>query len=285
MGVLMPTAITPGALSRARRLRHAMTEGERRLWQELRQFRRWYGIHVRRQVPIGPYIADFAVHDRRLVIEVDGQHHFEPRGLANDIRRDKWLRSQGYRVLRLNTGELADAFDSCVEQILDALGLMAEHRDAHGPTRSTAATIRPATEADLPACAAIINDYIDATAWLPRVKSRDEIAGFFNPALLESRAVLVAEADGGDVVAYMSVSDGWVYALYLADEFRGRGIGKALLDRAKALDPGGLELTMFEPNPARSFYAREGFFELSERRNDDTEEGVPVLTLRWEPAR
>ena len=125
MGVAaMPTAIQPSAILRARRLRRDMTDGERRLWAELRQFRHWYGLHVRRQAPVGNYVADFLIHERKLVIEVDGEYHFEPERQERDRRRDEWFLDQGYRVLRFNTGELSEAFDGCVEEILSALGLM-----------------------------------------------------------------------------------------------------------------------------------------------------------------
>jgi ribosomal protein S18 acetylase RimI-like enzyme len=142
--------------------------------------------------------------------------------------------------------------------------------------------IRAATVDDLPACAEIINDYIDATAWLPRTKSRAEIAGFFAPELLTSRIVLVAEIDG-EVGAYLSMSrEGWVYGLYLAPHARSRGIGRMLIDRAKAVQPTQLELTVFEPNvDARRFYEREGFREVPERRDEDTDEGIPTLLMRW----
>ena len=145
--------------------------------------------------------------------------------------------------------------------------------------------IRPATVADLPACAAIVNDYIDATEWLPRVKSREEIAGFFTPDLIASRTVLVAET-GSEVVAYVSVSgDGFLYAIYLAPAARGRGVGRRLMDEVKSRCPDRIELTVFEPNDdARRFYVREGFVEVPEGRKDDTDEGVPVLLMRWRPA-
>ncbi len=101
-----------------------MTDCEKRLWSELREFRRLFGIHVRRQAPIGPYIADFAVHEAALVIEVDGEHHFTGQGRMRDRMRDAWLAEQGYRVLRFNTGELDESFDGCVEEIMKALGVM-----------------------------------------------------------------------------------------------------------------------------------------------------------------
>ena len=101
-----------------------MTDGERKLWSELRQFRRWYGIHVRRQAPIGSFIADFVVHDRKLVIEVDGEHHFTETGMNRDQKRDAWLATQGYLVLRFSTSELGENFDGCIEELLRALGLI-----------------------------------------------------------------------------------------------------------------------------------------------------------------
>ncbi len=45
-----------------------MTGPEKRLWKALRKT----GLHIRRQAPIGRYIADFACHEARVVIEVDG---------------------------------------------------------------------------------------------------------------------------------------------------------------------------------------------------------------------
>lgn len=119
----MPSAIEPEAIMRSRRLRRNATEGEKRLWSELRDFRRLYGVHVRRQAPIGNYIVDFAVHEKRLVIEVDGEHHELPDRMRRDAGRDAWLASQGYRVVRLRTGELVDNFGGCVEEILRSAGL------------------------------------------------------------------------------------------------------------------------------------------------------------------
>ena len=101
-----------------------MTDGDRRLWSELRDFRRLYGLHVRKQVPMGPFVADFAIHGRALVIEVDGEHHFLPGQMCRDARRDEWFTGQGYRVLRFSTGELSDSFDGCVEEILRELRLV-----------------------------------------------------------------------------------------------------------------------------------------------------------------
>jgi len=120
----MPTAISPTTIKRARRLRRDMTDGERRLWSELKELRRLHGVHVRRQAPIGPYVVDFVVHEKGLIIEVDGEHHFLPEQVRRDAKRDAWLTSQGYKIRRLSTADLADAFNGCVEEIMGELGLM-----------------------------------------------------------------------------------------------------------------------------------------------------------------
>ncbi len=120
----MPTSVTPAAISRARKLRRNMTDGERRLWSELKGFRHLYGVHVRKQAPIGPYVADFVIHAKNLIVEVDGEHHFLPDQMRRDAKRDEWLASEGYKVLRLTTADLSDAFDGCIEEILRELGSM-----------------------------------------------------------------------------------------------------------------------------------------------------------------
>jgi len=80
----------------ARELRRAMTDAEHRLWRVIR-LRQVSGCKFRRQCPIGPYVADFVCLERLLVVEVDGGQHCDSR---TDLRRDAYLRSQRFRVLR-----------------------------------------------------------------------------------------------------------------------------------------------------------------------------------------
>jgi len=83
--------------SRARLMRHHPTPSERVLWQALRGQR--LGVAFRRQVPLGPYIVDLLAPAVRLVVEVDGAYH-AARHQA-DARRERWLRRNGYRVVRV----------------------------------------------------------------------------------------------------------------------------------------------------------------------------------------
>src|SRR5262249_29880630 len=84
------------ATSRARELRSRMTDAERKLWFALRD-RRFANFKFRRQVPFGPFIADFVCYDARLVVEVDGGQHAESQ---SDQRRDQWFAANDFVVRR-----------------------------------------------------------------------------------------------------------------------------------------------------------------------------------------
>jgi len=90
------------SLARARELRNGATPIERRLWTILRPFRE-RGYHFRRQVPIGPYYADVACHHARLVIEADGLSHVDQ---SYDDRRDNYMQSRGFCVLRFSNADI-----------------------------------------------------------------------------------------------------------------------------------------------------------------------------------
>jgi very-short-patch-repair endonuclease len=77
------------------------------------------GLHFRRQAPIGIYIADFAWHAGRIVVELDGSQHAEARA-AYDDQRTRWLESQGDRVLRFWNNDVLKSPRSVGEAILDA---------------------------------------------------------------------------------------------------------------------------------------------------------------------
>jgi very-short-patch-repair endonuclease len=123
---------------RARRMRREKGPAERKLWYLLREFNR-HGFQIRQQSPIGPYIADFCDHTARLVIEVDGAQHGEPRGLASDKRRTRWLESQGYRVLRFWNIEVLTNIGGVEIAIKVALGMLRE--DGTQPPERTLATL------------------------------------------------------------------------------------------------------------------------------------------------
>jgi len=103
----------------ARQFRNDPTQYERKLWLWLRSLRRSHGLHFRRQVPIGRFVADFGCHAARLLIELDGPFHDAER----DRDRDAWFAGAGYRVFRFSNESVAYDSDRVVVEIAAALGL------------------------------------------------------------------------------------------------------------------------------------------------------------------
>lgn len=104
----------------ARHLRRTMTDAEKFLWNQLR-CRRFAGFKFRRQAPIGPYIADFACWEGRLIVELDGAHHLEPDQQKHDEQRTDWLIRHGFRVLRFTNAAVMDEIGAFEDEIWDAL--------------------------------------------------------------------------------------------------------------------------------------------------------------------
>ncbi|MCC8980274.1 endonuclease domain-containing protein [Bradyrhizobium acaciae] len=104
---------------RAKQLRRTMTRAETLLWRHLKADR-LAGLNFRRQAPIGSYIADFIAHSCKLIVEVDGESHdFEER-IRHDERRDAWLKSRGYRVLRFTNDDVLKDLEGVALSIAEA---------------------------------------------------------------------------------------------------------------------------------------------------------------------
>ncbi|HYY26228.1 MAG TPA: DUF559 domain-containing protein [Candidatus Udaeobacter sp.] len=104
--------------TRARTLRNNPTDAERLLWHYLR-LRQIGGHKFRRQRPIGPYIVDFVCLEKQIVVEVDGGQHTQQE--PYDARRDAWLRSEGFVVLRLWDHEVLTQVNDVMQVIWAAL--------------------------------------------------------------------------------------------------------------------------------------------------------------------
>ena len=112
-------AVNAGQRNRARSLRRTMTRAETLLWRYLKAHH-VDGLGFRRQVPMRGYIADFACHAARLVVELDGEtHDFESR-LRDDAIRDAWFKSQGYDVLRFTNNDVLRNLEGVVAAIREA---------------------------------------------------------------------------------------------------------------------------------------------------------------------
>ena len=106
-------------LTQARRLRRDMTAAETMLWRGLRNG--LMGAKFRRQMPIGPYVADFLCISARIIVELDGPPHAEPEQHLHDMHRDAWLGVQGWQVLRFSNDLVTGGGNIILEEIQRAL--------------------------------------------------------------------------------------------------------------------------------------------------------------------
>ncbi|WP_245253069.1 endonuclease domain-containing protein [Methylobacterium sp. PvR107] len=114
-------AASPRAAANAKTLRRSRTVAERRLWWHLRHRLPVEGSHCRRQIAPGPDGADSCRPSARLIVEVDGEPHGFEAGTAYDIRRDTYLHSEGFRLLRVPKRMVPREIDTVLDTIHAAL--------------------------------------------------------------------------------------------------------------------------------------------------------------------
>lgn len=107
---------------KARELRKNMTSQEKSLWKILRknQFR---GCRFLRQYPIEPYIVDFVCRDKKIIIEIDGGQHNRPEDIEYDLKRTRFLNSEGYKVIRFWNNDIDNNIEGVYEVLQRELGL------------------------------------------------------------------------------------------------------------------------------------------------------------------
>jgi very-short-patch-repair endonuclease len=93
------------------------TDAERALWHLLRA-KRMAGYKFKRQVVLDWYIADFVHFESRLIVEADGSQHADS---EYDLRRDAYLASQGFRILRFWNTDILLERQSIADAIWHAL--------------------------------------------------------------------------------------------------------------------------------------------------------------------
>jgi very-short-patch-repair endonuclease len=110
------TVATIGKINaHASELRRNSTDAEQRLWRHLRN-RNLSGFKFRRQETVGPFVADFACVERKVIVEADGGQH----ELERDRQRTSRLESLGWIVLRFWNDEVLTQTEAVLEAILRA---------------------------------------------------------------------------------------------------------------------------------------------------------------------
>ena len=132
MGETRP--LTPSRRDRARDLRRGATDAEKRLWWHLRRRLPLDGTYFRRQVPLGPYFADFCCLTLKIVVELDGDQHGHPNAIAYDDARTAFLQKQGFLVLRFWNHQVFREIDSVLDTIHAAASSRASVFSTPGPS-------------------------------------------------------------------------------------------------------------------------------------------------------
>ncbi|HXJ48288.1 MAG TPA: GNAT family N-acetyltransferase [Candidatus Acidoferrum sp.] len=141
--------------------------------------------------------------------------------------------------------------------------------------------LRPGSQAD----AAIIGEIFlrarERMTYLPRIPESDrpKLGGW----ITAGHEMWVIE-DEARIVAFAGTSTGWLDHLYVDPGSQGAGFGSTLLEHIKRLQPGGLQLWVFQENAgARRFYERHGFRLENLTDGSGNMERRPDALYRWQP--
>jgi very-short-patch-repair endonuclease len=91
--------------SKRKKLRNNPTQAEAFLWGYLKNSQ-LEGKKFRRQSSIESFIVDFYCPEEKLVIELDGDFHFDEKEIKYDAQRTKILNEEGLKVIRFENQEV-----------------------------------------------------------------------------------------------------------------------------------------------------------------------------------
>ena len=111
-----------GLIILVRELRQRQTPAECIFWEIVRN-RRFHGLKFRRQHQIGLYIVDFYCHEKRLVVELDGDIHNDKEHRKNDPLRDAYLRSLDLVVFHISNDLILNVPDRALQDLATVIGL------------------------------------------------------------------------------------------------------------------------------------------------------------------
>lgn len=115
------------------------------------------------------------------------------------------------------------------------------------------------------------HSFIPRNYWIAHFKEVKE-------AVLHA-TVIVYESDE-IIQGFLGLMENFIAGIFVGKEFRGKGIGKALLDYAKKMEK-ELALSVYAKNgKAFAFYKREGF--TVSKEDSDEETGEKEYMMKWE---
>ena len=104
----------------AKQMRKNSTKAEEILWQRLKN-KQLEGLKFRRQHPIDKFVADFYCHEKKLMIEIDGNIHNLNEQKDLDKGRTETLNEFGIRVLRFKNEEILTNIEDVMIKIAGGL--------------------------------------------------------------------------------------------------------------------------------------------------------------------
>ena len=153
------------------------------------------------------------------------------------------------------------------------------------PESATSVTVRPLREDEIDAIIRLWHVTKRAAyPYLPLEQSRTlaEDTRFFREVILPRSGVWVAE-EGGTLLGFMALEGSYVDRLYIHPEHQRRGVGTALMEKAKELSPSGLQLhTHVKNTQACAFYEQHGFRAVKYGTSPPPE-NEPDVEYHWTP--
>ncbi|MGH6956086.1 MAG: GNAT family N-acetyltransferase [Caulobacteraceae bacterium] len=118
--------------------------------------------------------------------------------------------------------------------------------------------------------------------FVPQVHSEESVEPYFAGQLFDKAEFWLAEDESGDLLGYVAFRPDFIEHLFIHPAAQNRGVGVALLEKAKASAAAELSLWTFQQNlKARRFYERHGFAATLETDGADNEEKLPDVLYRW----
>lgn len=99
-------------------LRNAMPQPEAILWSKLRASQ-LYGYKFRRQYGIGKYIVDFYCPKARLVVEIDGNSHYQNDVREKDKEREGFIKSFNISIVRFTNKDITENLTGVLKKLAD----------------------------------------------------------------------------------------------------------------------------------------------------------------------
>lgn len=140
--------------------------------------------------------------------------------------------------------------------------------------------LRPANPLDAGATGEILHRFCQDTPWMPKLHTHAEAISFCG--LMIDRGWMTVAAGSEGPLGFLARDGEEICSLYLAPSAQGQGIGRRLLNEAKAAC-NRLWLFTFVANAgAQRFYLREGFRETARSDGSDNDENLPDITYVWQ---